>query len=87
MISILRARGWFEEAMDELRARDLEAGIQGVAITDDTAESVNASADESAESDDRGANESADESAEDEAKEVEPFLFNPLPRRKKTPGK
>jgi hypothetical protein len=34
MLTILRQRLWFNEALDELHARDLEVGIGGVVIAD-----------------------------------------------------
>jgi hypothetical protein len=34
MLTILRQRLWFDEALSELRARDLEVGIQSVEIAD-----------------------------------------------------
>ncbi|KAE9317379.1 hypothetical protein PF001_g6872 [Phytophthora fragariae] len=46
MLSILRRHEWFDEAMDELQARDLEASMERVELTDEEEESKQEAKDE-----------------------------------------
>ncbi|KAE8880254.1 hypothetical protein PF005_g33082 [Phytophthora fragariae] len=39
MLSILRRHEWFDEAMGELQARDLEASMERIELTDKEEES------------------------------------------------